>query len=140
MINVLLNLCLVSIPESTIWTVATLILLRRFDLLDKYRLKKNIKYLIIPILSSSLSVIILRYIINAPRLIVSLSAVITIYIGIIIVLKITNIAHEKIPYIKTFMLVIFNLAILIIFVESLYAPFLITYIKKSIIEVNDIGR
>ncbi len=137
-INGLMNLILVSVPEETIWVLTTLIFLKRFDLLDKYRWKENLKWIIIPVILSSLSINILRYIINAPRLTISLTAILTIYIGIIIILKSRNVLNEKIPYIKTFTFVILIFALMIVLVECLYAPFLITYVKKSIIEVNNI--
>lgn len=79
-VNGLMNLILVSLPEEFIWCITVLIFLRRFDLLDKYRWKENIKWLAIPVLFSSISINLLRFF-NAPRPFISLTAILTIYIG-----------------------------------------------------------
>lgn len=135
-----MNGLLVSIPESFIWILTVFILIKRFDLLDKYRWRENIKWLMLPALSSAILINIMRYIINTPRIFISLGAVIAIYIGIIIVLKSpqNNILKEKIDYLKILLLVILSFAFLIILPECLYAPLLLKYIGKSISEVNNI--
>lgn len=137
-VNGLMNFLLVSVPEESIWVLITLIFLKRFDLLDRHRWKENLRWIIIPVILSSLSINILRYIINAPRLTISLTAILTIYIGIIIILKSRNVLNEKIPYIKTFMFVLINFAVLIVLVESLYLPLFLKYFQLSINEINNI--
>ena len=137
--NAIINCLLVSMPEESIWFFTVLILMKRFDLLDKYMWKEKIKWLIIPF-SSSIVINILKYIINSPIIFISISAIITIYIGIIIMLKApeNNILNEKIAHIKVFLLVLLSFAILIVLTECLYAPFLLKYFGKSIIEVNNV--
>ena len=136
--NAIMNFLLVSLPEESIWLISTLILMKRFDLLDKYMWKDKIKYLALPVFLSSISINFLKYIIVAPRLVISISAILTIYVGIIYILKIpeNNMLNEKIPYFKILFYVLLNLAGLIILVEYLYAPIFLIYIKKSIIEIN----
>ena len=137
--NAIMNCLLVSMPEELIWLISILITLKRFDLLDKYRWRKNILYLSIPVLSTTIIINLLRYIIIVPRLFMTISAIITIYLTIIYILKVpeNNILNEKIPYFKILFYVILNFAILIIFVESLYSPILLGVIKISIKQIND---
>ena len=136
--NAVLNGIMTSTFEEGVWELTVLILLKRFDLLDKYMWKEKIKYLAFPVLLSSLVINTLKYIIVAPRLIISLSAIITIYVGIIYILKApeNNILNEKIPYIKTFFYVLSGFIVLIIMTEYLYINIILKYIGKSIIEVN----
>jgi len=138
--NAIMNFLLVSLPEETLWFFTILILIKRFDLLDKYMWKNNIKYLILPIITTSLVINLLRYIIVVPRIFMTLSAILTIYLSIVNILKLpqNNILNEKIPYFKIFFYVILSFAILIIFVESLYSPVLLGVIKISIKQINDI--
>ena len=138
--NAVLNGIMTSTFEEGVWELTVLILLKRFDLLDKYMWKEKIKYLAFPVLLSSLVINTLKYIIVAPRLIISLSAIITIYVGIIYILKApeNNILNEKIPYIKTFFYVLSGFIVLIIMTEYLYINIILKYIGKSIIEVNSV--
>jgi len=138
--NAVMNFLLVSLPEESIWLISILILMKRFDLLDKYMWRDKIKYLIFPILLSSISINFLKYIIVAPRLVISISAILTIYVGIIYILKApeNNILNEKIPYIKIFFYVLSSFAVLIVLVECLYSPIILTYVEKSIIEINSV--
>lgn len=135
-----INFTLVSVPEGFIWTLAVLITLKRFDLLDKYRWKTNALWLSIPILFSSFLINFLRYIVDCPRIFISISAILAIYIGIIIILKApsNNILNEKIDYPKIFLIVLLYFAVLIVLTESLYIPFVIKYYGKSIMQINSI--
>jgi len=138
--NAVLNGLLVSIPEEFLWLLTVLIFMKRFDLLDKYMWKQNIKYLFLPIITTSMIISILRYIIIVPRIFMTLSAILTMYLAIIYILKIpkNNPLKEKISYFKILFYVIVSFAILIIFVESLYSPILLGVIKISIKQINDI--
>ena len=49
-VNVLLNTVLVSIPEEIFLTVMTLIILKRFDMLDIRMWRQNLKWIMIPVL------------------------------------------------------------------------------------------
>jgi len=135
--NAIMNCLLVSMPEESIWFFTVLILMKRFDLLDKYMWKEKIKWIIVPFISSII-INLLKYIINSPIIFISISAIITIYIGIIIMLKApeNNILNEKIAYIKVFLLVLLSFAIMIVLTESLYIPLFLKYFGKSIIEIN----
>jgi len=138
-INALMSGLFVSIPESFIWVLTVLIMMRRFDLIDKYRWKDNIWYLMLPVISSSVIINMLRFIINAPRIIISLIAILTIYISMIYILKSPkiNFLNEKVKYLKLFLLVLLNFAMMIVLVESLYIPIFLKYLGKSIIEINN---
>ena len=126
--NAVLNGITTSTFEEGAWELTVLILLKRFDLLDKYMWKEKIKWLIIPFYSS-IVINILKYIINSPIIFISISAIITIYIGIIIMLKApeNNILNEKIAHIKVFLLVLLSFAIMIVLTESLYIPLFLKY-------------
>jgi hypothetical protein len=80
--------------------------------------------------------------IDVPRMFISLGAILIIYIGIILILKSpeNNILNEKIDYMKIFLLVVLNFAILIVLTECLYAPLLLKYFGKSIMQVNNIWK
>ena len=138
--NAIMNFLLVSLPEESIWLISTLVLMKRFDLLDKYMWREKIKWLALPVFLSSISINFLKYIIVAPRLVISISAILTIYVGIIYILKApeNNILNEKIPYIKIFFYVLSSFAVLIVLVECLYSPIILTYVEKSIIEINSV--
>jgi len=139
-VNALLNVIFVCLPEEAVWLVATLITLKRFDLLDKYMWKQNIKWLSIPIFSTSIIIGLFKYIIIVPRIFMTFSAILTIYLSIIYILKIpeNNILNEKIPYLKTLFYVLINFVVLVILVESLYYPILLSFIKESINQINDV--
>jgi len=137
--NAVMNFLLVSLPEESIWFFTVIILMKRFDLLDKYMWRDKIKWLVVPVLSS-IVINLLKYIINSPIIFISISAITTIYIGIIIMLKApeNNILNEKIAYIKILLLVLLSFAILIVLTESLYIPLFLKYFGKSIIEINSV--
>ena len=134
--NAIMNCLLVSMPEEILWTISILILQKRFDLLDRYMWKENIKWFAIPALIS-IYISLFKYIIIIPRIFISIGAILIIYMGIIYMLKKVNILNEKIEYIKVFLLVLLSFAIMIVLTECLYAPFLLKYYSKSIVEVNN---
>lgn len=79
--NALLNLILVSIPEELFLTSMTLILLKRFDMLDIRMWKYNLKWIMLPVLLMGLDVNITRYILDIPRVITSLSSLLIFFIS-----------------------------------------------------------
>jgi hypothetical protein len=135
-INVLFNTLLVSVPEEFIWSVLSLIFLKRFDLLDWRRWKYNLKQLMIPVLPTALMINILRYIIVVPKPIMTLLNVILINILMIIMLKHNKKVEDKFLIIKS---VLFNLLslFLMMLIEYIYVPTILFLIKKSILEINN---
>jgi hypothetical protein len=135
-INALLNMLLVSVPEEFIWSVLSLIFLKRFDLLDWRRWKYNLKQLMIPVLPTALMINILRYIIIVPKPIMTLINVVLINVLIIIMLKHNKRVEDKFLIIKS---VLFNLLSLFLMtlIEYIYVPTMLFLIKKSINDINN---
>lgn len=100
-INLILNTLFVSIPEETIWVILTLIFLKRFDLLDKYRLKENIKWILLPVIPTAIITNIFRHIVHAPQIVMFIVAQVVFYSLVIYIIKETTIIEEKPPYLKT---------------------------------------
>lgn len=98
MISALLNLLLVSLPEELLWLIFTLIFMGRFDLLDFKRLKRNIKWLILPVIPTAILINCLIYIFQINGLIKTIIALIVFYPLVLHILKKNKkieISHEK---------------------------------------------
>ena len=74
--NALLNMVLISLPEEIFVTCMTLILFKRFDLLDIRMWRRNIKWIIIPSLLMAMCISIFKYIIILPKLLTSIISLI----------------------------------------------------------------
>ncbi len=134
-INALLNCLLVSIPEEIVWVTLTLVLLKRFDLLDWRRWKRNIKLLSIPIFPVSISISILRYIFIIPKPIMSIFTLIMLITLIYYIVKKT----DKIDDTKIYKVIMFTLigSLTIIIIESLYIPITLYLTGLNISDVNN---
>lgn len=67
MCGFILNTIAVGIPEEIVCLMITLILLGRFDLIDRHRLKENYKLLILPILFNTIYINTCRYVLIIPQ-------------------------------------------------------------------------
>jgi hypothetical protein len=133
-INALLNCLLVSIPEEIVWVTLTLVLLKRFDLLDWRRWKRNIKWLSIPIIPVAISINILKYIFVIPRLVMSISTLIMLILLIIYIVKKT----DKLKNTKIYKVILFTLfgSCLIAFTEAIYIPIILFMTNLKISQIN----
>jgi len=135
--NALLNLILVSIPEETFLVVMTLILLKRFDMLDIRMWRYNIRWLVIPVLPVAILINVFRYIIIIPKPFVSLITLILINLLMVYVIRKTSIEINKRLIRKTvfFMLICFSILIIS---EIIYIPITLLLMKKDISYFNNV--
>jgi hypothetical protein len=126
-LNALLNMVFVSIWEEGCWFALTLILLKRYDLLDRFRLKENLKWWAIPVVSTSIAINLLRYIVPFPRPMMSLATLLLFLTLTVWVLKKTDIVGDT----KVYKVVIcFILSAFAIFIpEAIYMPFVFKSLK-----------
>lgn len=135
MLNAILNTIFVSIPEEIIWLVLTLILLKRYDLLDRYRLKKNIKWLAIPVIPMAVMVNIFRYVIIIPRVLATFGTLIMFYCLIIYMVIKTDITKE-LSKIKIVLCLLLSTCFIFV-TDSTIAPFLMYYLNVPITDINN---
>lgn len=134
-INLVLNTLFVSIPEETVWVIFTLIFLKRFDLLDKYRWKENIRWIMIPVIPTAIITNIFRYIIHVPQLAMFIIAQAIFYSLMIYIIKESTFIEHKPPYLKV-LLYAFLSNIIIFVTEVIYVPLVLGIIQKTIAELN----
>jgi len=134
-INAMLNLVIVSVPEETIWLLMTMIALKRFDLLDRYRWRENIKFILLPIITTAISINLFRYIIIIPKPIMTLISIIVFNVFIIYILKRTSFIEDKWLILKTLLFSFINLFIIIL-IENLYIVATLSILQISIDTIN----
>lgn len=133
LINALLNFLFVGIPEETIVVLVTFVMLKRFDLIDPRRIKRNYKLLLLPIISVSFLVNIFRYIIIIPRPLMSFSALILFIYTIAFITKKTDKLKEYRLW-KVIAFTLLSMIVCVVLCES-YVPF---YLSIMNISLNDI--
>jgi len=132
-INAVLNTIFVSIPESIVWVVFILILLKRRDMLDVYFWKENLGRIMIPALSVAISINLMRYILHVNNLVNFIVIEIMMSCLIIYIIKENNFLNEKNNYIKIILYVILADFIIIITTEGI-CILIVTYILHMTIE------
>jgi len=135
-INATLNCIFVSVPEELVWVICSLILLKRRDLLDIYRWKRNIKELLIPVIPVAISINIMRYILHINNTINFIVIEVMICSLMIYLIKRNNFLDEKINYIKIIFYVILVDIVMNFAVESLYLLLLMMFTHLNILVVN----
>lgn len=135
-INALMNTILVSIPEETVWVILTLIFLKRFDLLDRYRWRENVKWVMIPVIPTAISINIFRYILHTPKIVMFVVSGLIFYSLIIYIVKKTSFAEEEVPYLKI-LLYAFLSSFILCLSELIYVPILLNIITEPITFVNE---
>ena len=134
-ISAILNMIFVSIPEESVWLLIVLILLKRFDLLDKYMWKQNIKLIMFPIILTALSINIFRYLIVINPLIRFVVFMLVLSISTIYIVKKSSFIEINHLYIKTISFVILGMLIITLS-EFLYIPIMLHIIQKPISFIN----
>jgi len=126
--NALLNMVLISLPEEIFVTCMTLILFKRFDLLDIRMWRINIKWIIIPSLLMAMCISIFKYIIILPKLLTSIISLIIFWLAIIYIIRITEITQENKLIFKT---IVYSMITLIIvsLIELAYMPLTFSLLK-----------
>lgn len=135
-VNALLNMILVSMPEELFLTVMTLIFLKRFDLLDIRMWRLNLKWIMIPVLCMSLNFNITKYIIQLPKVYCSLSSLIIFIVSFIYIIKINSYKISKKEYRKIFLGISLSFIIWGL-LESITYPIFLYLINKPLEFVNN---
>lgn len=129
-VNALLNMILVSIPEDIFIVLITLIFLKRFDLLDIRMWKQNIKWIMIPVVPVALIINFFRYIVIIPKPIISLISLFVMNILIIYIIVKSSYLTEKKQIFKTIMFTLISFVIVGL-IEILYYPILLQWLQKE---------
>jgi len=129
-VNAILNMLFVGIPEELFIAIITLTFLKELDnLFDIYMWKKNLKWILIATLPTSILVSVLRFVIAVPQIDVILSAMALMIISMIYIV-IKNSDNISIPLIlKT---AIYTLAGFVItgILEYAYCPIIFSLLHK----------
>ena len=134
-INAILNFLTISIFEELGIVLLILIFLKRFDLLDKYMWRFNIKWILLPVILSSISINVFLYII--PNFILKFFISITVlYFSINYILIKTDPIEEKIKWYKILISIILSIAI-ITSAEIIYLPIMLQYVNQPIEILNN---
>lgn len=134
--NALLNCLTVSIPEEIVWFFLTMILLKRFDLLDRYRWKENIKWLLIPVIPTAISINLFRYILSFPKIYMFFVTLSLFIILISYVIKKTKRIEEKYIYLKVILYSFIGITIVTL-TECFYMPIILYIMKINITQANN---
>jgi hypothetical protein len=134
----ILNTLLVGIPEETVWVIFTLMMLGRFDIIDIHRFKENFKWLLIPIIPTTIYLNLCIYVFQTPRPIKALGALI---IGVFLVKYIINrnpIKDENKKH-MTIKVIIFSFlgVIALTITESVYQLVFMFIVDKDINFINN---
>ena len=132
-INALLNMFLVSLPEELFVVAITLIFIGRDDLLDLRMWKDNIKWIALPSIGMSFIISFAR-LINISKSLSQITGMIVLYLLILVVIKNNNLLQEKTKYFKTLFYTALGFAI-ISMLESYY-PLILSLTKTTILYIN----
>ena len=133
--NALLNFLLVSVLEEFVWLLITIILLKRFDLLDRYRWKESMREFLIPILPTALYINLSRYVLHMPRIIILFGCIFIFYGLTLYIIKKNSFIDEKLPYLKILMFVFIGILIIGI-TELIYMPIILYIIQQPVTIMN----
>lgn len=133
-ITALLNTLFVGIPEEFIWVTFVLVLIKRFDLLDWKRWKRNIKFLSIPIISVACSINFFKYVFNLPQFFIRIITLIMLFTLIIYISNKT----DRIRNNNNCKIVLFTLlgALIIAIIETLYMPIILYITNLRMCDIN----
>ena len=136
--NAVLNTIFVSIPETLVWCVFVLILLKRKDMLDIYLWKENLKQIILIVsLPVSISINLMRYILHVDNLVNFITIEIMMCSLIIYMIRKNNFLNEKLNYIKIIFYVILADFIVIITTEGLCVLIVTLILNMTIEQINN---
>ena len=132
-VNALLNMFLVSLPEELFVVAMVLIFIGRDDLLDLRMWKDNIKWVSIPAIGMSFIISFAKFI-NISKPLSQITGMILLYLLILVVIKNNNLLKEKTKYFKILFYTALGFAIISI-LESYY-PLILTLTKTTILYIN----
>jgi len=131
----ILNGVLLTIPENLFLISFTLILSKRFDMLDIRMWKENLKWIMIPTIIMAIILNSTRYILNYPKVISSLTSLLIFYIILIVIMRKRSFNYTRKDFIRNSLSFLMSFIILGL-IENLYYPIILFLIKTSIIDVN----
>jgi len=132
--NALLNFLSISLFEEFIWVLLILIFLKRFDLLDRYMWKENIKWIFLPVFVTSISINIFLYII--PNFLLKFFiSIIVLYASINYILKKTGYAQKETKWYEIIISIIISMIIISIS-EMIYLPTMLHFSNQSMDLLN----
>lgn len=135
-INALLNTIFVSIPEESFIVIMTLILLKRFDILDIRMWRYNFKWIMIPTLPMAIMINVFRYIIPIQKPFISLIGYLLMnFLMIYIVIK-NSYKINKFEILRTILFTFISFVIVCL-AESIYIPAILFSINKPIAFFNN---
>lgn len=132
LLNALLNTLFVSIPEEFVWVALTLLFLKRKNLLDYKRWKSNIKYIMLPVVPTSIVINIFKYIIQGNYLLMYIISGVILYTTLLWVVKKTQIEEENFIYLRTLGFAFLSVLLGVIITDLIYGLILLTLIHQPI--------
>jgi len=135
-INVLLNTVLVSIPEEMFLTIMTLIILKRFDMLDIRMWRQNLKSIMIPVLIVATLMNALTCIPAIPSSIGSIFVLIIFYLLLVYIIKKNSYDFVNKDYWKILLSLSCSFFILGL-LESITIPLILFLLHKPLSFIND---
>jgi len=133
LINALLNMFLVSLPEELFVVAIVLIGIGRDDLLDLRMWKDNIRWVALPAIGMSFIVSFAR-LTNISKSLIQITGILVLFLLTLVVIKNNNLLKEKIKYFKT--LFYTTLGIAIISILECYYPLILSLTKTNILYIN----
>ena len=129
-IHALLNMVFVSIPENIFLVTMTLILLKRFDMLDIRMLKLNLKWFIIPVIPMAIMINLFRYIMILPKPMISLMCLLLMNTSMVFIIIKNSYKYDSKVIIKTIFFTFLSFVIVSL-IEMLYIPIILSLSHKS---------
>ena len=130
-INALLNFVLVSVSEELFLTSMTLILLKRFDMLDIRMWRYNLKWIMIPVVLMALDINITKYIFQFPKVVCSLSSLIIFIISFTYIIRKNSFEFKRREYGKIFICLLSSFVVFS-FIEGCTCPLVLYLMNKPL--------
>ena len=134
LINALLNMFLVSLPEELFVVSIVLIGIGRDDLLDLRMWKDNIRWVALPAIGMSFIISFAR-LTNISKSLIQIIGILVLYLLTLVVIRNNNLLQEKIKYFKALFYTI--LGISIISILECYCPLIVSLTKTNILYINE---
>jgi hypothetical protein len=136
-INAVLNTIFVSVPESLVWLIFILILLKEKNLLDVYFWKENLRKFMIVCLPIAISINTMRYILHVDNLVNFIIIEVMMCSLVIYLIKKNNFLNEKLNYFKIIFYVILADFIVIVTTEGICVLALTYLLNMTIEQINN---
>jgi len=135
--NAILNTIFVSIPETLVWSIFVLVLIKEKNLLDIYFWKENLLKLLQIAIPISISINLMRYILHLNNLVNFIIIEIMMSVLMILLIKKNNFLNEKINYFKIVFYVILADLITIVTTEGICVLSITYLLHMTIDQINN---